>query len=628
MQGMPNKARTQAAPEAARTSQNSTTPRRAPRGDRNAANPLICNGFQPVSAHGLDRRHLESRAGARSVVGAPRPAPRSASAGDPFALAREGWRDRADRRRRAERWRAAAAAAREAGTPLNLFLSVTWHALAVGERCDGHALGGATEAARIAALERRLRDALRRAGVPWIAARAPEHSRRRGSHVHIALHCPDVAIPSLVSALARATGAPPAATPDLRAARRRRDGRLAASECGGWLAQVNLRPFAGGDADLIDYATKSARSGPSAPQYRLSHALARLARQAPVTRSAPPAERPSPPSPLSAPLAGVSPRRLGPYATPDSPVLTPSQPPQRAPRKFGSLPGGYAHVGNSRPRHFLIFQREIRFTAARLWIWPFSGRNPLTSWRKRMSDDLSGEIRAALTDHEATAARLGALIEPAAAAAREAEAEAERLRRESLDPALTPQHAGRIRSRAEEATWRAERWRASVETLTERREALAAAEAEAARRAAYDAAAAAREASVKALRDRYAELAAALAALLSDAVEAQRAIEAANSDLPSGAEPLPDVESAFERRDRDTIPVGVANVLLPNLDGVSDPVWPADGNRRVARGAERGFRRAAAAIASEAAERAEWDRIRAQAAERERAERDRAADAA
>jgi hypothetical protein len=244
-----------------------------------------------------------------------------------------------------------------------------------------------------------------------------------------------------------------------------------------------------------------------------------------------------------------------------------------------------------------------------------------------MSDDLSGEIRAALTDHEATAARLGALIEPAAAAAREAEAEAERLRRESLDPALTPQHAGRIRSRAEEATWRAERWRASVETLTERREALAAAEAEAARRAAYDAAAAAREASVKALRDRYAELAAALAALLSDAVEAHRAIEAANSDLPSGAEPLPDVESAFERRDRDTIPCRcrerpaaqprwcVRSGVARNTATAASPVGPSAASAALS-----------AEIASEAAERAQCDwHTSSKPRSASRAERDRAA---
>ena len=81
---------------------------------------------------------------------------------------------RASGRRRVQLWSAAAPAASSAGYPLNTALTITWAALQDGDRRLGHILD-------MAAVEREkrlwseLRMVAERAGVEWIAARAPEH---------------------------------------------------------------------------------------------------------------------------------------------------------------------------------------------------------------------------------------------------------------------------------------------------------------------------------------------------------------------------------------------------------------------------------------------------------------------
>lgn len=76
--------------------------------------------------------------------------------------------------------------------------------------------------------------------------------------------------------------------------------------------------------------------------------------------------------------------------------------------------------------------------------------------------------------------------------------------------------------------------------------------AQAARVAAYDAARDKRNAAAEVIRERYPQLAAGLVDLLRLAAEANAATEAANADLPSGARPLDDAESAV--RDALSVP--------------------------------------------------------------------------
>jgi hypothetical protein len=191
---------------------------------------------------------------------------------------------RASARRRVVTWSTAATAAERAGHPLNVALHITWSALAGGERRDGHVLG-----LPAVARERRLWSALRlvaaRAGVPWLAARGPEHDRGRGLHLHVALHLPDAtAIRDAIAAVERLTGAP-AERVDLRTwTVRGRGGRhhrgvVAVSGCNGWLMQRRIEALSGG-AGLLRYAAKGDGEAEVEGQHRLSNELVALVKRA------------------------------------------------------------------------------------------------------------------------------------------------------------------------------------------------------------------------------------------------------------------------------------------------------------------------------------------------------------
>ena len=112
---------------------------------------------------------------------------------------------RAATRRRVQLWTAAAPAASAAGYPLNTALTITWAALQDGDRRRGHILD-----MDMVEREKRLWSELRlvaaRADVEWIAARAPEHDRTRGLHLHMVLHLPDTR--ALRDAIGRSSGSP------------------------------------------------------------------------------------------------------------------------------------------------------------------------------------------------------------------------------------------------------------------------------------------------------------------------------------------------------------------------------------------------------------------------------------
>jgi hypothetical protein len=192
--------------------------------------------------------------------------------------------ERASARRRILTWTAASTAAGKVGHPINVALHVTWAALETGERQDGHILG-----LPAVARERRLWAALRlvaaRAGVPWLAARGPEHDRGRGLHLHVALHLPDsAAIRDAITAVERITGAP-AEQVDLRTwTVRGRGGRhhrgvVAVSACRGWLIQRHVETLGGDGKGLLRYAAKGDGSAAVEGQHRLSNELVALVKR-------------------------------------------------------------------------------------------------------------------------------------------------------------------------------------------------------------------------------------------------------------------------------------------------------------------------------------------------------------
>jgi hypothetical protein len=207
---------------------------------------------------------------------------------------------RAASRRRRITWSTAASAAEAAGYPLNVALHVTWSALVEGDRREGHCIGmSAVER------ERKLWSALRlvaaRAGVSWIAARAPEYDKRRGLHLHVMLHLPIdgshakgggwklaslgsmggmAAIRDVIGVVERLTGAPSERV-DMRGWSARGRGRshhgiVARSACGGWVLQRRVEALGGGGAGLAAYVAKGDGQGLVEGQHRLSNALSAL----------------------------------------------------------------------------------------------------------------------------------------------------------------------------------------------------------------------------------------------------------------------------------------------------------------------------------------------------------------
>lgn len=201
------------------------------------------------------------------------------------AATRRARLERASRRRRAQAWTHAATVAAASGQPVNTALHVTWSALEAGDRREGHILGlGVVER------ERRLWAGLslvaKRAGVPWLALRGPEHSRQRGLHLHLAFHLPVADVTALRDAIGtveRLTGSPAewidTAGRTERGAGGRCRGVVARSACGGWLLQRTVATIGDGSG-IAAYAAKGDGKAQVAGQHRLSNALSALARQA------------------------------------------------------------------------------------------------------------------------------------------------------------------------------------------------------------------------------------------------------------------------------------------------------------------------------------------------------------
>jgi len=190
---------------------------------------------------------------------------------------------RADTWRRKQRWTAAALAASEAGYPLNFMVTLSWPKIEDGDRRSGHILTKKI-VDRETHLWTELRQVAERAGVEWIAARAPEYDKTRGQHLHIAGHLPnDRALRDAINIVENLTGAP-AKWRDMRGRTLPGDGRtsqgcVATSANGGWLLQRHMATAGGSGFALAAYAAKGTGKAKVEGQHRLSNALLTLLRK-------------------------------------------------------------------------------------------------------------------------------------------------------------------------------------------------------------------------------------------------------------------------------------------------------------------------------------------------------------
>lgn len=181
-----------------------------------------------------------------------------------------------DKRHRQRRWIAAGQAAHLAGAPLNVALCLSLRHLADEYGAHPDFLGLSPEQQ-----ERRIWIALRRVahrhGVAWIAARAPEHDRTKGRHVHLAAHLPtDAALRDAIATVERITGVSAAWIDGRgRSLGRHHHGIVAKSPRGAWLIQ---RDVAGepGNPHLLAYISKGSGKHHVAGQHRLSAELLSL----------------------------------------------------------------------------------------------------------------------------------------------------------------------------------------------------------------------------------------------------------------------------------------------------------------------------------------------------------------
>jgi hypothetical protein len=190
---------------------------------------------------------------------------------------------RADTHRRQQRWTAAAIAASAAGFQLNFLLTVSWPKIEDGDRRSGHILAKKI-VDRETHLWSELRQVAARAGVEWIAARAPEYDNKHGQHIHIPGHLPDDrALRDALDVVETLTGAP-AMWCDMRGRTLRGNGRIshgcvAMSENGGWLLQRHVATAGGSGFALAAYAAKGTGKAKVEGQHRLSNALLTLLRK-------------------------------------------------------------------------------------------------------------------------------------------------------------------------------------------------------------------------------------------------------------------------------------------------------------------------------------------------------------
>lgn len=200
------------------------------------------------------------------------------------------------------------------------------------------------------------------------------------------------------------------------------------------------------------------------------------------------------------------------------------------------------------------------------------------------SVNLTERVRRALTE-PMPSGEIAAILD-AAQQAEDAAHKAGRLAETSaLDPLLAPADVAQSWSKAEEAGLAARRWAKAVEALRARLIDVREAEKENLREHRFAEAVGLRDAIEADLRDKYPALAGEIADLLARLEAADRAVAAANSDLPGGRSYIVSAES-LARGCSPNLTVGITHVTplvlatrLPVLDGEASALgatlWPS-----------------------------------------------------
>ena len=185
-------------------------------------------------------------------------------------------------RRRVSQWRKAGAAVEAAGLPMTVAICITWSACEAADRNDGNILG-LPENERVNVVWDRMRRLAAEFGAEaWIAARAPEHDREKGLHLHVGARIPAAAHLRLIGLIERLTGAPAdkvyTAPATVIHRGRKCKGVMAHGQLGAWMIQRNLRAGTGGTEGLMRYLRKAPKAAETSAQFRLSQDMLRIAR--------------------------------------------------------------------------------------------------------------------------------------------------------------------------------------------------------------------------------------------------------------------------------------------------------------------------------------------------------------
>lgn len=170
---------------------------------------------------------------------------------------------RADKARRKREWLASADAASRAGYPINALITIM----------AGKDIATITDTAW-----RRLRQMLRKNGFPFVAARGPEYTPKKGHHLHIALHLPMAnyadTVAVLTETLSEEIGSwgidPTGRTVGDRS------GIVALSKNGGWMLQRHLEFLNGSPETIVGYAGKGSGKGKAIGRHQRSADLLAL----------------------------------------------------------------------------------------------------------------------------------------------------------------------------------------------------------------------------------------------------------------------------------------------------------------------------------------------------------------
>lgn len=174
---------------------------------------------------------------------------------------------RADKRRRKQEWQRSADAASRAGMPINAHITIM----------AGKDIGRITST-----IWRRLRNMLRKNGLPFIAVRGPEYTPNKGHHLHIAIHLDPAHYPDVVMILTEVLSEEVGGWGIDASGRTVGDrfGVVALSKDGGWMLQRHLDHLNGSPETLVAYDGKGSGKHKAIGRHQRSIDLIDITKQA------------------------------------------------------------------------------------------------------------------------------------------------------------------------------------------------------------------------------------------------------------------------------------------------------------------------------------------------------------